>query len=111
RTCSVGASRRFPGIPEASERGNDMPGAMLPRGAEQALKTQFKGGFQKVVTDHERRTSIGISHHHLSVCGSANERLESLLDALLGSLVPTSLLEAEPETERRVGLGAGPGTL
>src|SRR2546423_2700147 len=89
-----------------------MPGAMLPRGAEQALKTQFKCGFQKVVTDHERRTSSGISHHHLSVFGSANERLESLLSDLLGSLVLTSLLEAEQERERRFlpgpGLGAAP---
>src|SRR2546428_475269 len=88
-----------------------MPGAMLPRGAEQALKTQFKRGFQKVVTDHERRTSSGISHHHLSVFGSANERLESLLSDLLGSLLPTILWRVEQETQRRSLHPQGPGAL
>src|SRR5450631_4942604 len=78
-----------------------MPGAILPRRAEQALKTQFKCGFQKVVTDHERGTRTGISHHHLSVFVSANERLALLLSDLLGLLVPTILLEMAQETKRQ----------
>src|SRR6266567_2820958 len=60
---------------------------------------------QKVVTDHEGRASERINHQHPSVFGSANERLESLLDALLGSLLPTILLEVGEVPERGFQLG------
>src|SRR2546426_1705776 len=38
--------------------------SIVPRGAEQALETQFKRGFQKAVTDHEGRASERINHQH-----------------------------------------------
>src|SRR5260370_1378468 len=70
----IGDPERFP---VSWKRCNDVPGALAPGLLQQALKTQLKSRFEKVVMDDKggaRSRNVAISHHGFSAFVSANGR-------------------------------------